>query len=165
MYIRSNSDVLYNKYSAFFKNVFEIQVCKCLITLEQNENIYIFFTSLLLLIIWSDKIIIDEHRKILSTGLNSEFDATPRPPLLPTDQQIVSIYRIHPDRRNFSVCYWIFLIIIFVFLSFQIGNGNLGLVGGLALSEDMIVVADMAVRIYDVEGNLKTILAPVPKGN
>lgn len=55
--------------------------------------------------------------------------------------------------------------ILIGFLYFQIGNGNLGLVGGLALSEDMIVVADMAVRIYDVEGNLRTTLAPVPKGN
>ncbi|KAI5644278.1 tripartite motif-containing 2 protein-like [Phthorimaea operculella] len=58
---------------------------------------------------------------------------------------------------------------VFVFdsrgnIELEIGNGDLGLVGGLALAEDMIVVADVAVRIYDSEGNLKTTLAPVPKG-
>ncbi|KAL0883183.1 hypothetical protein ABMA27_016625 [Loxostege sticticalis] len=46
----------------------------------------------------------------------------------------------------------------------EVGNGDLGLVGGLALSEDLLVVADVAVRVYDMEGNLKTTLAPVPKG-
>ncbi|CAG4983022.1 unnamed protein product [Parnassius apollo] len=46
----------------------------------------------------------------------------------------------------------------------EIGNGELGLVGGLALSEDMIIIADVAVRIYDSEGNLQNTLAPVPKG-
>ncbi|XP_028042999.1 tripartite motif-containing protein 2-like isoform X2 [Bombyx mandarina] len=46
----------------------------------------------------------------------------------------------------------------------EIGNGDLGLVGGLALSEDLIIIADVAVRIYDSEGNLKNTLAPVPKG-
>jgi hypothetical protein len=49
-------------------------------------------------------------------------------------------------------------------LYFQVGNGDLGLVGGLALSEDLLIVADAAVRVYDIEGNLKTTLAPVPKG-
>ncbi|KAJ2949034.1 hypothetical protein O0L34_g5976 [Tuta absoluta] len=58
---------------------------------------------------------------------------------------------------------------VFVFdsrgnIELEIGNGDLGLVGGLALARDMIVVADVAVRIYDSEGNLKTTLAPVPKG-
>ncbi|XP_050351228.1 tripartite motif-containing protein 2-like isoform X1 [Nymphalis io] len=46
----------------------------------------------------------------------------------------------------------------------EVGNGDLGLVGGLALTEDMIVVADVAVRVYDSEGNLQTTLAPIPKG-
>ncbi|XP_045498120.1 tripartite motif-containing protein 2-like [Colias croceus] len=46
----------------------------------------------------------------------------------------------------------------------EVGSGNLGLVGGLALTEDLIIIADVAVRIYDAEGNLQTILAPVPKG-
>ncbi|RVE49587.1 hypothetical protein evm_005815 [Chilo suppressalis] len=46
----------------------------------------------------------------------------------------------------------------------EVGNGDLGLVGGLALSEDTLVVADVAVRIYDIEGNLKSTIAPVPKG-
>ncbi|XP_049873846.1 tripartite motif-containing protein 3-like isoform X2 [Pectinophora gossypiella] len=58
---------------------------------------------------------------------------------------------------------------VFVFdstgnIELEIGNGDLGLVGGLALAEDMIVIADVAVRIYDAEGNLRTTLAPVPKG-
>ncbi|OWR44986.1 tripartite motif-containing protein 2 [Danaus plexippus plexippus] len=46
----------------------------------------------------------------------------------------------------------------------EIGNGDLGLVGGLALTEDMLVIADVAVRVYDVDGNLQTTLAPIPKG-
>ncbi|CAH2232804.1 jg16587 [Pararge aegeria aegeria] len=46
----------------------------------------------------------------------------------------------------------------------EVGNGDLGLVGGLALTEDMLVVADVAVRVYDSEGNLQTTLAPIPKG-
>lgn len=46
----------------------------------------------------------------------------------------------------------------------QIGNGDLGLVGGLAMSEDLIIIADVAVRVYDAEGNLQSTLAPVPKG-
>lgn len=37
--------------------------------------------------------------------------------------------------------------------------------GGLALSEDLLIIADVAVRIYDIEGNLKATLAPVPKGD
>lgn len=41
----------------------------------------------------------------------------------------------------------------------------MGLVGGLALSEDLLIVADVAVRVYDIEGNLKNVFAPVPKGN
>ncbi|XP_047503255.1 tripartite motif-containing protein 3-like isoform X1 [Pieris napi] len=46
----------------------------------------------------------------------------------------------------------------------EIDSGNLGLVGGLALTEDLIIVADVAVRIYDSEGNLLSIRATVPKG-
>ncbi|XP_047030528.1 tripartite motif-containing protein 2-like [Helicoverpa zea] len=46
----------------------------------------------------------------------------------------------------------------------EIGNGELGLVGGLALSEDLLIIADVAVRVYDTEGNLKNVFAPVPKG-
>lgn len=46
----------------------------------------------------------------------------------------------------------------------EVGNGELGLVGGLALSEDLLVIADVAVRVYDLEGNLINVLAPVPKG-
>ncbi|CAH0715571.1 unnamed protein product, partial [Brenthis ino] len=46
----------------------------------------------------------------------------------------------------------------------EVGNGDLGLVGGLALTEDMLVVADVAVRVYDAEGNLQATLAPIPKG-
>ncbi|CAH0585748.1 unnamed protein product [Chrysodeixis includens] len=46
----------------------------------------------------------------------------------------------------------------------EIGNGELGLVGGLALSEDLLIIADVAVRVYDIEGNLKNVFAPVPKG-
>ncbi|XP_075977823.1 tripartite motif-containing protein 3-like isoform X1 [Anticarsia gemmatalis] len=46
----------------------------------------------------------------------------------------------------------------------EVGNGELGLVGGLALSEDLLIIADVAVRVYDIEGNLKNVFAPVPKG-
>ncbi|KAJ8731407.1 hypothetical protein PYW07_004571 [Mythimna separata] len=46
----------------------------------------------------------------------------------------------------------------------EVGNGELGLVGGLALSEDLLIIADVAVRVYDTEGNLKNVFAPVPKG-
>ncbi|XP_053609151.1 tripartite motif-containing protein 3-like isoform X2 [Plodia interpunctella] len=46
----------------------------------------------------------------------------------------------------------------------EIGSGELGLVGGLALTKDLLVVADVAVKIYDLEGNLKNTFAPVPKG-
>ncbi|XP_026734551.1 tripartite motif-containing protein 2-like [Trichoplusia ni] len=46
----------------------------------------------------------------------------------------------------------------------EIGNGELGLVGGIALSEDLLIIADVAVRVYDIEGNLKNVFAPVPKG-
>ncbi|XP_045536386.1 tripartite motif-containing protein 2-like [Papilio machaon] len=46
----------------------------------------------------------------------------------------------------------------------EIGSGELGLVGGLALSGDMVIIADVAVRIYDLQGNLRNTIAPVPKG-
>ncbi|XP_052753225.1 tripartite motif-containing protein 3-like [Galleria mellonella] len=46
----------------------------------------------------------------------------------------------------------------------EVGGGELGLVGGLALSEDMLIVADVAIRVYDLDGNLKNVFAPVPKG-
>ncbi|XP_060803434.1 tripartite motif-containing protein 3 isoform X2 [Amyelois transitella] len=46
----------------------------------------------------------------------------------------------------------------------EVGSGELGLVGGLALSQDLLIVADVAVKVYDLEGNLKNTLAPVPKG-
>ncbi|CAK1551041.1 unnamed protein product [Leptosia nina] len=46
----------------------------------------------------------------------------------------------------------------------EVGNGDLGIVGGLAITEDLIIIADVAVRIYDAEGNLQNILAALPKG-
>ncbi|CAG9102301.1 hypothetical protein JYU34_005884 [Plutella xylostella] len=58
---------------------------------------------------------------------------------------------------------------VFVFdehgdIELEVGNGDLGLVGGVALTEDMLVVADTSVKIYDLQGNLKATMAPVPKG-
>ncbi|XP_063383958.1 uncharacterized protein LOC134670191 [Cydia fagiglandana] len=46
----------------------------------------------------------------------------------------------------------------------EVGGGELGLVGGLALAGDVLVVADVAVRVYDASGALQATLAPVPKG-
>ncbi|XP_063536362.1 tripartite motif-containing protein 2-like isoform X1 [Cydia strobilella] len=46
----------------------------------------------------------------------------------------------------------------------EVGGGSLGLVGGLALAGDVLVVADAAVRVYDAAGALQATLAPVPKG-
>ncbi|XP_041978982.1 tripartite motif-containing protein 2-like [Aricia agestis] len=46
----------------------------------------------------------------------------------------------------------------------EIGSGDLGLVGGLALTDDLVIVADVAVRVFDAEGNLQKTMAPVPKG-
>ncbi|XP_047991750.1 tripartite motif-containing protein 2-like isoform X2 [Leguminivora glycinivorella] len=46
----------------------------------------------------------------------------------------------------------------------EVGGGELGLVGGLALAGDVLVVADAAVRVYDAGGTLQATLAPVPKG-
>ncbi|KAH9644852.1 hypothetical protein HF086_007940 [Spodoptera exigua] len=53
-----------------------------------------------------------------------------------------------------------------VFLFDSHGNieRELGLVGGIALSEDLLIIADVAIRVYDIEGNLKNVFAPVPKG-
>lgn len=40
----------------------------------------------------------------------------------------------------------------------------MGLVGGLALTEDMLVVADTCVRVYDSGGNLQSTFGQIPKG-
>ncbi|GBP88495.1 Tripartite motif-containing protein 2 [Eumeta japonica] len=46
----------------------------------------------------------------------------------------------------------------------EVGEGQLGLVGGVALSEELLVVADSAVRVYGPRGELRHTLANVPKG-
>ncbi|KOB72597.1 Tripartite motif-containing 2 protein-like protein [Operophtera brumata] len=46
----------------------------------------------------------------------------------------------------------------------EIGTGVLNLVGGIAISEELIIIADVAVHVYNTEGRLQGTIAPVPKG-
>lgn len=58
---------------------------------------------------------------------------------------------------------------VFVFdqhgnIELEVGSGELGLVGGVALTEQLVVIADTCIRVYDSSSTLLTTLAPVPKG-
>lgn len=58
---------------------------------------------------------------------------------------------------------------VFVFdesgrLEFEVGGYELGLVGGLCLSPDLLVVADTSIHIYNSKGEAVSTIAPIPKG-